>query len=185
MAEGSINLILVADTDIMADHFWVRTQNMFGVPVPQPIASNGDFVINSVENLSGSTDLISLRGRDKYARPFTIVEEIRKDAEARFREREKELQASLDETEEKIRQLQEEQGGEQSYLLNSELTKEIDESRRERLEIRQELRRVQHELKKNIEKLGAQIRFINIGLIPLLITLIALMIGIVRASRRT
>ena len=185
ISEGEINLILVTDTDILADHFWVRTQNMFGVPVPQPIASNGDFVINSVENLAGSTDLISLRGRDKYARPFTLVEEIRKDAEARFREREKELQANLEETEKKIQELQQEQGGEQSYLLNNKLTEEINKFRNERLQTRQELRRVQHELKKNIDKLGAQIRFINIGLIPLLITLLALIIGIVRASRRT
>ncbi len=183
--EGELNLILVADTDILADHFWVRTQNMFGVAVPQPIANNGDFVINSIENLSGNTDLISLRGRGKYARPFEKVEEIRKQAEARFREREKELQASLEETEKKIRQLQQEQGNEQSYLLNNELTAEIEKFRDERLTTRKELRRVQHELKKNIEKLGAQVRFINIGLIPLLITLLALIIGIYRANRRT
>ncbi len=185
VSEGELNVIIVSDTDILADHFWVRNQNMFGVQVPQPIASNGDFVINSVENLAGNTDLISLRGRGKYARPFTLVEEITKEAEARFRAREQELQASLDETEKKIQELQQEQGGEQSYLLNSKLTDEIEKFRSERLQIRKELRRVQHELKKNIEKLGSQVRFINIGLIPLLITILALTIGIYRANKRT
>ncbi len=185
VSEGELNVIIVSDTDILADHFWVRSQNMFGVQVPQPIASNGDFVINSVENLAGNTDLISLRGRGKYARPFTLVEEITKEAEARFRAREQELQASLDETEKKIQELQQEQGGEQSYLLNSKLTDEIEKFRSERLQIRKELRRVQHELKKNIEKLGSQVRFINIGLIPLLITILALTIGIYRANKRT
>ena len=185
VSEGELNVIIVSDTDILADHFWVRSQNMFGVQVPQPIASNGDFVINSVENLAGNTDLISLRGRGKYARPFTLVEEITKEAEARSRAREQELQASLDETEKKIQELQQEQGGEQSYLLNSKLTDEIEKFRSERLQIRKELRRVQHELKKNIEKLGSQVRFINIGLIPLLITILALTIGIYRANKRT
>ena len=183
--QGNINVILVSDTDILADHFWVRTQNMFGVDIPQPIANNGDFVINSIENLSGNIDLISLRGRGKYARPFAKVETIRKQAEAKFREREKELQATLEETEKKIQQLQQEQDGESSYLLNNKLTEEIDRFRGEHLATRKELRSVQHELKKNIEKLGAQIRFINIGLIPLLITLLALMIGIYRANKRT
>jgi gliding motility-associatede transport system auxiliary component len=183
--EGDLNLILVSDTDIMADHFWIRSQEMFGVAVPQPIANNGDFIMNSIENLSGNTDLISLRGREKYSRPFEIVDEIRRAAEAEFRERETELQASLEETENKIRQLQQEQGGEKSYLLNNELTAEIESFRNERLTTRKELRSVQHELKKNIERLGAQLRFINIGLIPLLITLMALFIGIYRASRRT
>lgn len=183
--EGELNVILVSDTDILADHFWVRSQSMFGVQVPQPIASNGDFVINSVENLAGNTDLISLRGRGKFARPFSRVEEIRKEAEARFRAREQELQANLEEAEQRINDLQQEQGGEQSYLLNSKLTEEIEKFRNERLQIRKELRRVQHELKKNIEKLGAQVRFVNIGLIPLLITLLALTIGIYRANKRT
>ncbi|MEQ8939092.1 MAG: hypothetical protein RLT30_10380 [Gammaproteobacteria bacterium] len=81
--------------------------------------------------------------------------------------------------------MKQEQGGEQSYLLNSKLTEEIEKFRSERLQIRKELRRVQHELKKNIEKLGAQVRFVNIGLIPLLITLLALTIGIYRANKRT
>lgn len=184
VSEGNLNVILVSDTDILADHFWVRSQNMFGVAVPQPIANNGDFVINSIENLSGSTDLISLRGRGKYSRPFERVEQIRKEAETRFRQREKELQASLEKTEKKISQLQQEQGSEKSYLLNNKLTGEIEKFRNERLKTRKELRNVQHELRKNIEKLGAQLRFINIGLIPLLITLIALLIGIYRANKR-
>jgi ABC-type uncharacterized transport system involved in gliding motility auxiliary subunit len=185
VVEGEINVILVSDTDILADHFWVRTQKMFGVDVPQPIANNGDFVINSIENLSGNTDMISLRGRGKYSRPFVKVESIRKKAEEQFRQREKELQANLSETEKKIVQLQQEQGSEKSYLLNSKLTAEIEKFRDERLKTRKELRGVQHELKKNIDKLGAQIRFINIGLIPLLITLLALFIGIYRATKRT
>ena len=182
--EGNINVILVSDTDILADHFWIRKQDMLGVSVPQPIANNGDFVINSIENLSGSTDLINLRGRGKYSRPFERVEAIRKEAEAEFREREKELQVALQETENEIRKLQQEQGNEKSYLLNNKLTAEIEKLRNERLATRKELRSVQHDLRKNIEKLGSQLRFINIGLIPLLITLLALIIGIYRANRR-
>ena len=116
--EGDLNVILVSDTDILADHFWIRKQDMLGVSVPQPVSNNGDFVINSIENLSGNTDLISLRGRGKYSRPFLKVETIRKQAESKFREREKELQVALQETEKKIQQLQQEQGNEKSYLLN-------------------------------------------------------------------
>ena len=182
--EGNINVILVSDTDILADHFWIRKQDMLGVSVPQPISNNGDFVINSIENLSGSTDLISLRGRGKYSRPFVRVETIRKQAESEFREREKELQVALQETENEIRKLQQEQGNEKSYLLNNKLTAEIEKFRNERLATRKELRSVQHDLRKNIEKLGSQLRFINIGLIPLLITLLALIIGIYRANKR-
>ena len=100
--QGDINVIVVADTDILSDLFWIRTQSMFGMDVPQPIADNGNFIINALDNLSGSNDLISLRSRGEFTRPFERVEAIRRDAELRFREREKQLIAKLEETEKKL-----------------------------------------------------------------------------------
>ena len=181
--EGRVDVVLVGDTDILADHFWIRMQNFFGVQIPQSIANNGDFVINTLDNLAGNTDLISLRSRGEFSRPFTVVEQIRRDAEARFREREQELQARLEETEQKIAQLQQE-GGESALLLTEEQAAEIEKFRLEQIRTRKELRAVQHELQKNIERLGTQLKFINIGLIPLIIALLALVAGIQRARRK-
>ena len=181
--EGRVDVVLVGDTDILADHFWMRMQNFFGVQIPQSIANNGDFVVNTLENLAGSTDLISLRSRGEFSRPFTVVEQIRRDAEARFREREQELQARLEETEQKIAQLQQE-GGDSALLLTEEQAAEIEKFRLEQIRTRKELRAVQHELQKNIERLGTQLKFINIGLIPLIIALLAVAAGIQRSRRR-
>ena len=181
--EGRIDVVLVGDTDILADHFWIRTQNFFGVQIPQSIANNGDFVINTLDNLAGNTDLISLRSRGEFSRPFTVVEQIRRDAEARFRTREQALQARLGETEQKIAQLQQE-GGEGALLLSQEQAAEIEKFRLEQIKTRKELRAVQHELQKNIERLGTQLKFINIGLIPLIIALLALVAGLRRMRLR-
>ena len=178
--EGRIDVVLVGDTDILADHFWIRMQNFFGVQIPQSIANNGDFVINTLDNLAGNTDLISLRSRGEFSRPFTVVERIRRDAEARFREQEQELQSRLEETEQNIARLQRE-GGEGALLLSPEQADEIEKFRLEQLKTRKELRAVQHELQKNIERLGTQLKFINIGLIPLVIALLALVAGLRRA----
>ena len=183
LKEGEINVIVVGDTDILTDRFWVRTQNFFGMQIPETIANNGDFVINALENLSGNTDLISLRSRGVFSRPFEVVEQIRRDAEARFRAREQELQDKLQETERKLSQLQQE-GGEGELLLSPEQAAEIEKFRLEQIKTRKELRAVQHELQKNIERLGAQLRFINIGLIPLAIALLAFGAGLRRARRR-
>ncbi|MGI9228441.1 MAG: Gldg family protein [Gammaproteobacteria bacterium] len=183
ISEGELNIILVADTDILADVFWTRTQNFFGIQIPQTIANNGDFVVNSLENLSGNTDLISLRSRGEFSRPFTRVEEIRREAEQQYRDREQQLQAKLDETERKIAALQKERG--ESNLLHSpEQAKEIESFRREQVKTRKELRAVKHELQKNIERLGNWLKFVNIFLIPLLITLIALL-ALIQRSRRS
>ncbi len=181
--EGRIDVVLVGDTDILADHFWIRMQNFFGVQIPQSIANNGDFVVNTLDNLAGNTDLISLRSRGEFSRPFTVVEQIRRDAEARFREQEQALQSRLEETEQKIAQLQQE-GGEGALLLSQEQADEIEKFRLEQISTRKELRAVQHELQKNIERLGTQLKFINIGLIPLLIALLALVAGLRRARVR-
>ncbi|MEE9118927.1 MAG: ABC transporter, partial [Calditrichia bacterium] len=182
--EGEINVIVVADTDILSDLFWIRTQSMFGMDIPQSIADNGNFVINALENLSGSNDLINLRSRGKFTRPFERVEAIRRDAELKFREREQQLQEKLKEAEQKIRQLQQEQGNDSSMILTPEQSEEIEKFQQIRLDTRKELRAVQHELKKNIERLGTKLRIINIGLIPLLIILIAIGTGIYRVNRR-
>jgi ABC-type uncharacterized transport system involved in gliding motility auxiliary subunit len=181
--EGRVDVVLVGDTDILADHFWIRMQNFFGVQIPQSIANNGDFVINTLDNLAGNTDLISLRSRGEFSRPFTVVEQIRRDAEARFREQEQELQTRLEETEQKIARLQQE-GGESALLLTEEQAAEIEKFRLEQIRTRKELRAVQHELQKNIERLGTQLKFINIGLIPLIIALLALVAGIQRTRRK-
>ena len=181
--EGRIDAVLVGDTDILADHFWIRMQNFFGVQIPQSVANNGDFVINTLDNLAGNTDLISLRSRGEFSRPFTVVEEIRRDAETQFRAQEQELQTRLEETEQKIAQLQQE-GSEGALLLSQEQAAEIEEFRLEQIKTRKDLRAVQHELQKNIERLGTLLKFINIGLIPLFIALLALFAGIRHAHRK-
>jgi ABC-type uncharacterized transport system involved in gliding motility auxiliary subunit len=184
LKEGEINAIVVADTDILSDEFWISQQDFFGVQVPQPTADNGNFVINALENMSGSSDLISLRNRGEYARPFTVVDDIRRDAESEFREQQQMLETKLAETEKKIAELQQEKTGSE-LLLSDAQRAEIDNFRLEQVNTRKELRAVQHELQKNIEQLGTVLKFINIGLTPLLIVLFALTAGMLRSRRKS
>jgi ABC-type uncharacterized transport system involved in gliding motility auxiliary subunit len=183
LKEGNLNVIVVADTDILANMFWTRNRSYFGVNVPQTIADNGKFVINSLQNLLGNTDLISLRSRGNYERPFVVVENIRRKAEQQFHEREEQLQAKLKQTEQKIAQLQKKGGG-GNMILSPEEQKEIDQFRHERLKTRKQLREVQHDLQKDIEHLGTVLKFINIGLVPLLIALLAVAAGLYRHRKR-
>jgi ABC-type uncharacterized transport system involved in gliding motility auxiliary subunit len=155
--------------------------------LPQAIANNGDFVVNALENLSGSNDLASLRTRGEYTRPFERVETIRRQAELEYREREQKLVATLQETEQKIRTLQQTQGkddAESAMLLTPEQSAEIEKFQTLRIDTRKQLRAVQHELKKNIESLGAKLRFFNIAFLPLIIILISIGTGVYRVTRR-
>lgn len=182
-SSGPINVIVVADTDILADRFWVRFSSFAGMQVPESFANNADFLVNSVDNLGGNDDLIGLRSRGKYTRPFEVVQEIQREAEAQFRERERALQQRLADTESKLAKMQSTDGG-ADVLLTPEQKTEIEAFRQEQVTTRKELRAVQHELERNIERLGLSLTFINTALVPLLIAIIAIAVSIVAARSR-
>lgn len=183
-SKNDLNAIVVADTDLLSDQFWVRMQNFLGVQVPSPIADNGVFVINALDRLGGNDDLISLRSRGTSARPFAVVEKIQREAEAQFRDEERALQQKLDETERQIAELQQQKGESASALLSPEQKEAIDKFRAEQVSTRKALRDVQHGLRKNIEGLGTLLRIVNIAAVPILLGIIALLIAGYRLARR-
>ncbi|WP_428245611.1 Gldg family protein [Ferrovibrio sp.] len=180
-----INVVLVADADLLDDRFWVRTQQMFGQSLYVPIAANADFLVNAIDNMSGSGDLIGLRSRGKSQRPFLVIEELRRSADQQYQARERALQKKLDETEKQIAELQTKAGGSgTNALVSAEQQAAIEGLRGEILTTRKELRNVQRELNRDIESLQLGVKFINIGLVPLLAALVAIGLGVAWRRRR-
>ncbi len=173
---GDINLMVVGDTDVLSDRLWVRINDFFGQRVAQPWADNGSFLINALDNFAGSKDLISIRSRGRYTRPFVKVEALRRDAESRFLEREEALKDKLKQTEDKLDALQKKAGKGNKNLLTQEQKSTILQFREEKLKIRKQLRDVQHQLNSDIEALGAKLKLINIVIAPLLLTLLLALI---------
>jgi ABC-type uncharacterized transport system involved in gliding motility auxiliary subunit len=178
-----INVILVADTDLLTDRLWAQIQNFFGQRIPTAFASNADFVINALDNLSGSGDLISIRSRATYTRPFTKVQELRREAESRFRVTEEKLQSELEETENKLSELQASREDSSVMIMTPEQEAALDRFQEERLRIRKELRQVQRGLDQQIEDLGMWLKIINIGLAPVIITLLSILYLLLKRRR--
>jgi ABC-type uncharacterized transport system involved in gliding motility auxiliary subunit len=179
-----INVIVVADADLLADRYWVSREQLFGQTLAVVRAGNGDFVLGALDNLSGSNDLISIRSRAATRRPFKVMEELRRDAEQRFAEREQELTAQLQETNRKLAELQVKKDGGTSLILSPEQSAEIERFQAERLATRKALRDVQYDLRKDIERLETWIKVVNIGLVPLLLGIVALALLGWRRQRR-
>lgn len=178
------NVILVADTDLLADPLWVRTQSVFGQRFAVAWANNGDFLANSVDNLAGSADLISVRGRQSFFRPFTKVDELRRQAGDQLRAQEKELDQELKDTEQKLSALEAGRGGAQAAMsLSAEQEAELERFQHERVRIRKELRDTRRSLDVEIEALGTRLKVINIALVPALLALGAIFLEIVRRRR--
>jgi ABC-type uncharacterized transport system involved in gliding motility auxiliary subunit len=165
-----VEIVVVADSDVLSDRLWVQIANFFGQQVMNAFANNGDFVTNAVDNLTGSSALISIRGRATSARPFTTVERLRRQADARFREKERELQAELAETERTLNELQQQKDQTQATVLSAEQRAELQRFQQRKVEIRRELRQVRRQLDADIESLGNWLKVINIALVPLLLT---------------
>ncbi len=181
----SANLVLVGDVDMLSDRLWAQVQNFLGQRLVNAFANNGDFVINALDNLSGSADLIGLRSRATYSRPFTTVDKLRRDADAKFRETEKELQAELAETERKLGELQAGRNDKSSMLMNSAQQDEIQRFLGEQVRIRQQLRSVRHELDQDITNLGTTLKVIDILVMPIVLIGVLLLVAAARRRRKT
>jgi len=157
-----------------------------GQEISAPIADNGDFVLNAVDNLMGSDALIGLRGRAVAERRFTLIDEIRRRAEVRYLAQEERLRAKLAETERRLNELQQQGGGPEArnMIITPAQQAEIARFRTDIAQTRLALREVQHKLREDIDRLGVWLRVINIGLIPVLVAAVALVLVVVGRRRR-
>jgi ABC-type uncharacterized transport system involved in gliding motility auxiliary subunit len=178
------NLVLVADVDILSDRLWVSAQSFLGQRIYNAIASNGDFVVNALDNLSGSAALIGLRSRATFTRPFTTVEELRRRADLEFRATEDRLEAELTQTEQRLSELQAARSDGNSLLMSAEQQTEVQRFLDEQVRIRQELRAVRRNLDADIDRLGTWLKAINIALVPVVLTIFALGVVIVRRRKQ-
>lgn len=182
-----IQVILVADADLLADAFWVSRQKLFGQFGPDVAmvrAGNGDFILAALDNLAGSNDLIAVRGRARFERPFVVFQELQKEADQRFAATAQALEAQLQETERKLNELQGQKADGSSLILSPEQEAELDRFQQERLATRKRLREVQYELRKDIEGVESWIKVVNIGVVPALLGLVAVGLASWRRGRR-
>lgn len=179
LLSGKLNAIVIADTDMLHDQFWLDEREFLGQRIQIPLSHNAVFVINALENLTGGDALRDLRGRGVKQRPFTVVDEIRRDAEKQFREKEQALEARLKEAQTRLEGIQ--QKGEGGNIILTDKDREtIEKFRAEMLGTRRELRDVKLAMRQDIDRLDATLKFANIAAVPLLIGLGALGLALMR-----
>jgi ABC-type uncharacterized transport system involved in gliding motility auxiliary subunit len=183
-SEHPINVVVVADTDILDDRVWVQSQDFFGQRVVVPIANNGDFVADAVDVLAGGEDLVGLRSRGTAARPFTVVDRLQREAQARYSAEEHALQQKLKATEAKLADLTGKDETDTPANLSPEQTKAIAQFRADMLQTRRQLRDVQAALRSDIQRLKGGLEFLDIALVPIIVAVVAVIVGAVRLRSR-
>ncbi len=183
--DGPANMVVVADSDILADRYWVRVQDFFGQQDATPFSDNGPFVANLIGTLAGGDAMIGLRSRGSSLRPFDLVDNMQRQAEAKFRQTEQALQAHLTDVQKQLTELRTGRGEAGANAVISEQQRAaIDDLRHDVAETRGKLRNVQLELRRDISRLQNDLRLFDIVLVPALLTLLAVVLGLVRRRRR-
>ena len=179
------SIVIIADTDLLMDYMWVQTRELFGQRVAQAFANNGDLVANILDNLSGTSALISVRGRATFSRPFERVEALRRQADDRLRAKALELQAELQQTETKLTELQGKRNDQSSLMLSPEQEAELKRFVAEKARVRRELRETQRGLDVDINRLNSWLKVINIAIAPICVAVAGVIILSQRRRRRT
>jgi ABC-type uncharacterized transport system involved in gliding motility auxiliary subunit len=178
------NIVVIADTDLMMDYLWVQQREIFGQRIAQAFANNGDLIANILDNLSGSSALISIRGRASFSRPFERIDALKRKADDRLRAKVQELQSELQQTEKKLTDLQTKRNDQTSLMLSPEQEAELKNFTAEKARVRKELRETERGLDVDINRLGTRLKIINIGIAPLLVAIAGVVILSARRRRR-
>jgi ABC-type uncharacterized transport system involved in gliding motility auxiliary subunit len=174
-------VILVADTDVLSDRLWVQSSPTLGQTLMSPFANNGDLFVNAIDDLAGPSNLIGIRGRAVTERRFTRVDMLRRQADEKFKAKQVELQTELSETEKRLDALRMD-AGDRAHTAAQKAT--LDQFVQRKLAIRNQLRKVQRSLDADIERLSIRLKFVDILLLPILVTLVGLLYALWRARRR-
>ena len=179
IAKGAADnsLVLIADTDFINDGAAVQIQDLLGQRLVYPINGNLAFVQALVDQYAGDAALISLRTRQSATRPFTVIKEMETRAQQAYTEKIKDIQDSLQATQEKLQALQKTApvpgAAAGAAILTKEQQAEVDRFRKVAAEKRRELKDVRKDLRADSEALQFWIKVLNIALIPALLVVLA------------
>jgi len=177
-------VLLIGDVDFINNSYALRKLNFLGQSILQPLNHNIAFLTNALDFITGSTELISIRSRGTFQRPFERVSEIEKQAQAKWHSVEQELTEKIQELQRTLSELQRARSQDNQLLISREQQAEIDRFKIEQLEFKRKRREVRKNLRQDIERLGTVLTVLNITVIPTLVLLAGLYIYVRRAGGR-
>jgi ABC-type uncharacterized transport system involved in gliding motility auxiliary subunit len=177
------SVVLFGDSDLLADDFSLRREDTpFGALV-SAMNANQDLAQNVVEEMAGDSNLIGIRSRATTSRPFTRIKRLEAAAEAAGEAKIAALQQSLQETQQRLSELQsQKKDKDQRFILSPEQQAELANFRQKEAQTSRELRQAQKDLRKEVVSLEARIEWLNILAMPVVVTLAG--IGIAAFKRK-
>jgi ABC-type uncharacterized transport system involved in gliding motility auxiliary subunit len=182
---GENQVVLVADVDMLTDGAAVEVQEIFGQKLVVPRNGNLSFAQGLIEQFSGDQNLMGLRSRASFTRPLMVIQQMQASAQEQYLGKIKELEDGLNQTQEKLQDLQRGKGATPTTatILTPEQQAEIDNFRKKSVEIRAELKEVRKNLRVDTDRLEFWTKVVNIGLVPLLVAILGLALALAKRRR--
>lgn len=183
---GNLRVLAIADADFLHEMWWATPVQMGGRTVGyEKQADNAEFLLSAMDLLASGGDLAHIHARGGYDRPFTFVDGLRKEAEAREMGQLAALEEKRRDTWRKISDLRGGAAGKNGEItLSAEQKKELENSLRDYAQSGDELRRRRYELNKDVERLGTLVTVLNASVAPLLVAAAALALAAWRHKNR-
>jgi ABC-2 type transport system permease protein len=174
-------VVVFSDVDFLSDQM-AYANSFFGKMV---VGDNSALLINAIEDLAGSGDLISIRSRGNYKRPFTIVDNIEQQAEKETADEITLINVQIEGFNQELQALvSSAKGEEQQAVVGDTIVQKKRALELKILKAQRQLRAVQAKRRVQIEQLGSSLKMMNVGAVPGIVMVIALVLGVWRSVRR-
>jgi len=182
LAQGTTDgaVVVFSDVDFITNEMAYQN-TFFGNLV---VGDNSALLMNTVDDLCGSSDLISIRSRGNFRRPFLVVDEIEKRAEEKTAEEVAKLNAEITGYNEQLQKLASSAKEGDQEIIGGTL---VQNRRKIEINIHQaqrKLNEVKLKRREEIEQLGDTLRQANMLAAPVVILLVAVVLGIRRGLRK-
>ncbi|OGL43707.1 MAG: hypothetical protein A2161_13360, partial [Candidatus Schekmanbacteria bacterium RBG_13_48_7] len=168
-ASDENSVLLIADVDFLNNRFSVRQLSFFGRTMLQPINQNITLISNALDYISGGSELISIRSKGSFNRPFDRVKEIEKNAQTKWYNVEKELTEKIQSLQQKLNELQQAKTKDNQVVLTQEQQDEINNFKIEQMNAKKKRREVRKNLRQDIERLGSILTAVNMTIMPVIV----------------
>jgi ABC-type uncharacterized transport system involved in gliding motility auxiliary subunit len=183
LAESSEDCVVAvfADVDFLWDPLAYVSYGIFG---KAPAGDNAALLLNTIEVLGGSGDLISVRSRGSYKRPFTVVDEIEQKADQETANEVAKINAEIEGYKRDLQTLVSSKEGQAEDVIGSTI---VQKKRGLDLKIHnaeRQLRKVKADRREQVERLGNSLRRFDMLAVPSVIAIVAVLLSIWRSMRR-
>lgn len=180
-AKDNCTVVVFADVDFISDALAYNKNIFFGTLI---VGDSSALAMNAVDDLCGSNELISIRSRGNFRRPFEVVDEIEAEAEAQTADQEAKISAEIKGFENELQSILASAKQGEEEIIGSSILQKKNELELKIREARKRLRQVKMERRQNIESLGNSLRNFNMLAAPTVILVIAIVLGVRRNVRK-